>query len=118
MKKKVLIVENDLDIQSIVSYLLELEGYEVAAIAPCSADELVRHQADLILLDEWINKMEGHMLCTQIKKVHTMQHIPVVIFSTAVNLEEIAKNCQADGFVHKPFDLQVLIDEVKRCCQN
>jgi DNA-binding response OmpR family regulator len=118
VKKRVLIIENDLDIQNIVSYVLELEGYEVLAIKPCAAELVPRHRADVILLDEWINKREGHMLCTEIKEIKEIQHVPVIIFSTAVDIEAIAHVCKADGFVHKPFDIDALVNEVKRCCSQ
>jgi DNA-binding response OmpR family regulator len=118
MKKRVLIIENDIDIQNIVSYLLEAEGYDVIAIRPIPADQIFQYRADLMLLDEWIDKRQGHMLCTEIKNIHEIKHIPVVIFSTAQNIEEIAANCHADGYVRKPFELEDLINEVNRCCLN
>ena len=118
MKKRVLIIENDVDIQNIVSYLLESEGYDVIALKPFPADQFVQHRADLILLDEWIDKKRGDMLCNEIKKIHEIKHIPVIIFSTAPNIEEIAANCHADGYIHKPFDVDDLINEVNRCCLN
>lgn len=55
------------------------------------------------------------MLCKDIKAVHEIQHIPVIIFSTAHNIEEIAKTCKADGFVRKPFDFDDLTTEVAKC---
>jgi len=118
VKKRVLIIENDVDIQHIVSYLLEAEGYDVVALRPVPADQLLQYRADLILLDEWIDKKQGHMLCTEIKKIHEIRHIPVIIFSTAPNIAEIAVSCHADGYVQKPFELDDLINEVNRCCLN
>ena len=114
MKKKVLIIENDLEIKQLVSYILELEGYEVTKASHEPISELPTEVADLILLDEWLNKREGHMLCKEIKTVESLKYIPVIIFSTAPDIADIAKNCNADGFVHKPFELDTLINEVKR----
>jgi DNA-binding response OmpR family regulator len=118
VKKRVLIIENDVDIQHIVSYLLEAEGYEVVALRPVPADQLLQYKAHLMLLDEWIDKKQGHMLCTEIKMIHEIKHIPVIIFSTAPNIAEIAVSCHADGYVQKPFELDDLINEVNRCCLN
>jgi DNA-binding response OmpR family regulator len=114
VKKKILIVEDDLSIQHIVTYILEVEGYEVTGTVHVPATELKYHNPDLILLDEWVNKIEGHMLCKEIKAVEDLKHVPVVIFSTAMDIEDIAENCEADGFVKKPFDLEILINEVKK----
>jgi DNA-binding response OmpR family regulator len=113
-KTKILIIEDDIDIQSIITHILTDEGYEVMATSHCHNEHLTLYNADLILLDERVNKKEGHMLCKELKDIHTTQHIPVIILSTAGNIEEIARSCNADGFVPKPFDIDELVLEVKR----
>jgi len=113
MKKKVLIVENDEDIRAIVGLILEMQGYEVAGCA-YTLENLMETDADLILLDEWINLKEGTMLCKELKAIERLAHIPVIIFSTAMDIAEIAVTCNANGFVHKPFDLDTLIAEVQK----
>lgn len=116
-KKKVLIIEDDAGIQELISYILETEGFLVDTTVHNLTTDLSPYQADLILLDEWVNKKEGHMLCKEIKQVHATQHIPVIILSTAVDIVEIARNCDADGFIPKPFDIDDVIREVKRVLQ-
>src|ERR1700753_2216429 len=113
MKKKVLIVENDEDIRTIVGFILENEGYEVAG-CNYTIDNLVTMTADLILMDEWINQKHRPMLCKEVQAVEKLAHVPVIIFSTASDIAEIAANCNANGYVHKPFDLDTLITEVRR----
>lgn len=113
MKKKILIIENDADIRNVVTFILQQEGYEVRGSSYTSTD-LLHANADLIVLDEWINKREGHMLCKEIKAIEMLNHIPVIIFSTAMDIADIAKVCLADGFVHKPFEIDALITEVKK----
>jgi two-component system phosphate regulon response regulator PhoB len=113
VRKRIFIIENDEEIKQIVTYILELEGYDVVGSRYDSA-ALISLKADLILLDEWVNKREGHMLCTEIKAIEVLQAVPVVIFSTAPDIADIAKKCKADGFVHKPFDLDTLIAVVKK----
>ncbi|WP_299290751.1 response regulator [uncultured Mucilaginibacter sp.] len=115
MKKKVLIIENDRDIRDIISYVLEDKGYEVIAAEPWPVNRLHTYNPDLILLDEWLNEREGHLLCTELKDMHETKHVPVIILSTANNIEEIANSCKAEGFVNKPFDLDELLEEVQRC---
>lgn len=112
-KKKILIVENDEDFRSIVGMILEDEGYEVVGCA-YALENLMSTEADLILLDEWVNKKEGHMLCKEIKQIERLACIPVIIFSTAMDIEEVARTCKANGYVHKPFDLDTLTDEVRK----
>jgi len=57
---------------------------------------------------------EGPMLCKEIKAIERLAHIPVIIFSTAMDIEQIAATCKANGYVHKPFDLDTLITEVRK----
>jgi DNA-binding response OmpR family regulator len=113
MSKKVLIVENDEDIRNIVGFILENEGYEVAG-CNYTIENLVTMTADLILLDEWVNQKEGPMLCKEIKAVEKLAQIPVIIFSTAMDIAEIAARCSANGYIHKPFDLESLTAEVRK----
>jgi len=113
MRKRVLIVENDEDIRNIVGYILENEGYDVAGCA-YTLENLLTMTADLILLDEWVNQKEGPMLCKEIKAIEKLAHIPVIIFSTSTEIAEIALNCRANGYVHKPFDLDSLTAEVRK----
>jgi DNA-binding response OmpR family regulator len=113
-KTKVLIIEDNLDIQAVITHILTDEGYEVTATSHHLYEQLTQFDADLILLDERVNTKEGHMLCKELKDIHATQHIPVIILSTAVNIAEIAKGCKADGFIAKPFDVDELIKEVKR----
>jgi CheY-like chemotaxis protein len=74
-------------------------------VAGCAytLENLLTMTADLILLDEWVNKKEGQMLCKEIKTIKKLAQIPVIIFSTAMNIAEIASNCRANGYVHKPL---------------
>lgn len=115
MKKRVLIIEDDSSIQDIVTYILTEEGYEVVSAPPRPANQLPYYSADLILLDEWLNEREGHLLCTELKEIKETQHIPVIIFSTAPNIEDIALKCKAEGYLRKPFDIDDLVSEVENC---
>jgi DNA-binding response OmpR family regulator len=113
LKKKILIVENDEDIRDIVGEVLLAEGYAVQGCT-YAIQNLINQDADLILLDEWVNLREGQMLCKEIKALEKLAHIPVIIFSTSSDIAEIAVACQANGYVKKPFDLDTLVDEVRK----
>ena len=114
LKKRVLIIEDDPGIQELIGYILESEGFEVIATSPNFSADLSTQKADLILLDEWVNKKEGHMLCKEIKQIHTFRHIPVIILSTAPDIADIAKNCKADGYLAKPFDIDDIVALVNK----
>lgn len=114
MKKKILLLEDDNLIRDVVSLILAEEGYDVLAAEPIPIERFYNLQPDLILLDEWINQQQGDQLCHELKKIHELMHVPVIIFSTAVNIAEIAKECKADGYVRKPFVVEDLLREIDK----
>ncbi|HEY4195002.1 MAG TPA: response regulator [Mucilaginibacter sp.] len=113
MAKTILVLEDDEDIRNIIRFILEEEGYNVFG-CNCELYGLDAYAPDLILLDEWINQQEAHMLCKEIKILENLAAVPVIIFSTALAIEEIAATCKADGFIRKPFDLDVLLAEIRK----
>lgn len=115
MKKKVLIIENDRDIRQIVEFILEDQGFETLSFPePANLLEIVPFAPDLILLDEFINSRPGHRLCRQIKQVDTLKTIPVIILSTANDIELIVSECGANDYIRKPFDVEDMVLKVLR----
>lgn len=115
MRKKVLIIENDHDIRSIIEFILEEQGFETLSMPePEDLNEIIPFKPHLILLDEFINNRPGHRLCLKIKQVEALKHIPVVILSTANDIEMIAAECNANDYISKPFNVSDMIDKVLR----
>jgi two-component system phosphate regulon response regulator PhoB len=115
VKKKVLIIENDQDIRHIVEYILNEEGFETLSIAePKDLKEIIPFSPDVILLDEMINNRPGHRLCRKIKQVDALAAIPVIILSTANDIELIATECNANDYISKPFDVADMVVKVTR----
>jgi two-component system phosphate regulon response regulator PhoB len=117
--KKVLIIENDRDIREIVSYILEEEGFLTLGTAePESIESLLPFKPDVILIDEFINSKPGHRLCHKIKQEDQLKHIPVIIISTAHDIELIATECQANDYVRKPFNIHEVVEKVVQLIDN
>jgi two-component system phosphate regulon response regulator PhoB len=113
VKKKVLIIENDQDIRHIVEFILNEQGFETLSMPePQDLSEIIPFAPDVILLDEFINSRPGHRLCLKIKQVHALKTIPVIILSTANDIELIATECQANDFIRKPFDVTDIVGKV------
>jgi len=115
LAKKVLIIENDFDIRAIVATILEDAGFAAHSIPePDNVAEILGYLPDIILIDDLINKKPGHRLCLQIKADVRLTDIPVIVLSTDNDIELIAKACQANDYIRKPFDLQEMVDKVVR----
>jgi two-component system phosphate regulon response regulator PhoB len=113
MKKKVLIIENDQDIRHIVEFILNEHGFETMSIAePDDLSEIIPFAPDVILLDEFINSKPGHRLCRKIKQVSGLAKVPVIILSTANDIELIATECDANDYIRKPFDIEDIVGKV------
>lgn len=115
MKKKVLIIENDQDIRQVIEFILQEHGLDVLSISePENLSEIIPFAPDVILLDEFINSRPGHRLCKQIKHIDGLKNVPVIILSTANDIELIASECEADDHISKPFDINDMVDKVVR----
>lgn len=115
MKKKVLIIENDHDIRHIVEFILSEEGFHTMSIPePDTLAEILPFKPDLILIDEFINSRPGHRLCLRIKHEPLLAHLPVIILSTANDIELIVAECKANDYIRKPFDVEEMVDKVLR----
>lgn len=112
---KIFIADDDNDILEILQLMLKAHGFEPtvsndpAVIFSYEKKEL----PDLILLDIWLNGIDGRDVCLQLKENPATQNIPVVFVSANSSIEEITKECAADAFIAKPFEMKHLIKVIK-----
>lgn len=110
-----MIIENDQDIREIVEFILHEQGLDTLSIPePDDLSEIIPFAPDVILLDEFINRKPGHRLCRKIKQIALLSTIPVIIISTANDIELIAAECDANDYIRKPFDVGDLVEKVVR----
>jgi two-component system phosphate regulon response regulator PhoB len=115
LKKKVLIIENDHDIRDIVEYILGEQGFTTMSMPELvGLADIIPFEPDVILLDEFINSLPGHRLCRKIKQVPALATVPVIILSTANEIELIATECDANDYIRKPFDVHDMVEKVAR----
>lgn len=94
--------------------MLEDGGYEVHATANGQTMQKVRDKLpDLVLLDIWMEGINGRDICRQLKSQQLTRHIPVILISANQNTEVIAKESGADAFIEKPFDMEYMLSKVK-----
>src|SRR6185312_4404241 len=119
MTKRVLIIENDRDIRDLVALILEEEGFETfSSPEPEHLDAILEFKPHLILIDEFVNNRPGHRFCLKIKHAEKLKNIPVIILSTANNIELIVKECEANDYIKKPFDVDIMIQKVLNLIDN
>ena len=109
MKNTILIIEDDRDTLDILSYLAEaLQIQVVPSSNVLTISKIEAIAPSLILLDHWINGKLGASLCSEIKSNPSTSHIPIIIVSAHNDIKRIAKDCGADAYMNKPFDIDEL----------
>jgi len=113
--KKVLVVDDDNDILTLVETILSMNNFGVEAISRWESidDSIINFSPDLILLDVSLNGADGRDICKKIKSAINTQHIPVILFSAHAEIENSFKDCNAQGFIAKPFEIPQLIDTLQ-----
>jgi DNA-binding response OmpR family regulator len=113
-KQRILIVDDDPDIVLVLSAMLEDAGYEIATAD--RGDELEHlHEGeapDLILLDLYLSGLDGRQIARRLKGQEATRRIPILMLSAHPTAEQEALAVGADGFLAKPFDLDVLLATV------
>lgn len=110
----IFVVEDDPDIQRLVTAFLTHEGYVVrnALSARQALELLAMEEPDLIVLDIQMPDMDGIALCNNIRKHY---HRPILFVSGTQSQEHRALSLKSGGddFISKPFDPEELVLRVK-----
>jgi len=109
-KKKVYIADDDPDILEVLTIILENKGYQVVTSPDGKSLSRLHDFPDLVLLDVRMSGSDGSEICRDLKSKDETKDIPVVLISANRNLLEIAKDCGADDFISKPFDIKEIIN--------
>ncbi|HVV03172.1 MAG TPA: response regulator [Puia sp.] len=110
MNKKVLILDDDMDILQICSIVLKKKGFDVSTLNNSNqiVDRVRTSQPDVILMDNWIPGPGGIEATKELKNTPDLQGIPVIFFSANSNVTQLAREANADYFLQKPFDITEL----------
>jgi len=116
MKKKVLVVDDDTSLLDAMTFMLTVDGYEVATNKGKRVIEAIhRHHPDIILLDVLLSGGDGRKICKEIKEKKNLQSLPIILLSAHPSAGKTYKEYGADAFMAKPFDnkdLLTLIDSL------
>ncbi|MDT2814575.1 response regulator transcription factor [Vagococcus carniphilus] len=113
---KILLAEDDLNMQKILKIYLEKEGYQltIASDGEEALDYIVSENFDLAILDWMMPKKDGMELCEDIRRMA----IPIkILMLTAKNtsIDELKSlTAGADEYISKPFEMPVLLIRIKK----
>lgn len=113
-KRKILVVEDDQDINNLIFKILNKEGYEVVQAFSGSEGRMCLEASDfdLILLDLMLPGMSGEDI---IQKIRLSKHMPIIVISAKTSQEDKINVLKigADDFVSKPFDVNEVLARVE-----
>ena len=114
--KKILLLDDNLDILQVVEEVLHYEHFDVKTTT--SSYHFIKlakqHLPDLIILDYRLADGNGGELCHAIKADPALMHIPVILFSAYISPGLNFFDFGCDEVIAKPFDLDTLLEKVQR----
>jgi DNA-binding response OmpR family regulator len=117
MCQKILILDDDTNLLETLSILLMDNGYEVKGLS--SGEKVIEaineFNPGLVLMDVMLADLDGLRVCREIKQQEGMQNLPVILISGHYDLEKALYHDGApNDFLAKPFDLDLLLEKIKK----
>lgn len=119
-KKKILLIDDEMDLVNLVKMRLELHDYAVVPLytSKRAVEITKREQPNLILLDVMMPDIDGYEVCRTLKSDEKTKHIPVILFTSKIaevqKMSKEHKDIGADDYIPKPFNPDMLLDKVNK----
>jgi DNA-binding response OmpR family regulator len=115
--KKIVLIEDDADLYSLIKYNLEKEGFAMvgAQTGRGAIDLCRRERPDLILLDIMLPDSDGLDICKGIRAHPELAHIPVIFLTARASETDriVGLELGANDYIVKPFFIRELIARIK-----
>ncbi len=116
-KKTILVVEDEMDIQELICYHLQMEGFRVerASTGDGALQAIQTNAPDLVVLDLMLPGISGLEVLKNLRFVMNLKSLPVIIASARTEESDIITGLElgADDYLPKPFSPKVLTAKVK-----
>ncbi|MBN1870624.1 MAG: response regulator [Candidatus Omnitrophica bacterium] len=114
---KILLVDDETQLITMVQMRLEANGYEVitASDGQEGLEKAKSESPDLIMMDVMMPKMDGYKACGLLKNDTRYAKIPIILFTARAQQDdqEVGKEVGADAYITKPFEPPVLLAKIK-----
>jgi excisionase family DNA binding protein len=116
-KSKVLLVDDDTELVELMNKVLEEDGRFEVRIASNGFDAgmmVKEYRPDIIVLDVMLPDINGKEVCQRVRADPTLEEVRILCISGMVEEDKIQelRLAGADHFLHKPFDIMELIDQM------
>lgn len=121
-KKKILLVDDEMQLAEVVKMRLEANGYDVltAYDGKDAFDKARTQKPDLIILDLMLPKIDGYKVCRMLKFDDKFKSIPIILFTARAQDSDVAlgKEVGADAYITKPFEPEILLSKIKELLEK
>ena len=115
--KKILVVDDEVDLVETIRLPLEMEGYTVRVSynGEDALNKARKENPNLIILDIMLPKLDGYKVCRLLKFDERYKHIPILMLTAKTQEKDktLGMGTGADEYITKPFDIDELVKKVK-----
>jgi excisionase family DNA binding protein len=116
-KRKVLLVDDDADLVLLMTKFLEEDGRFEVRVASNGFDAgmmVKEYRPDMIVLDVMLPDINGKEVCHRVRADSSLEDVRILCISGMIEEDKVQelRLSGADDFLHKPFDIEELIDRM------
>jgi excisionase family DNA binding protein len=116
-KRKVLLVDDDVELVELMTKVLEEDGRFEVRVATTGFDAgmmVKEYRPDLIVLDVMLPDINGKEVCHRVRADSTLEDVRILCISGMIEEDKVQdlKLSGADDFLPKPFEIEDLIDRM------
>ncbi len=115
---KILVADDDTEIQELLTFILEKEGYKVitASDGEETIEKALKEKPELILLDVTMPKLSGYEVCEKLRNNQSTALIPIIMLTSLTHPKDRITGIKlgADEYICKPFEPYELVARIER----
>jgi len=116
-KEKILVVEDETDIQELIVYNLSKEGYQVTGVGSGeeALEEIDNNLPNVVILDLMLPGVDGLEVCRQLKRDGKSAEVSIIMLTAKGEESDIVTGLElgADDYITKPFSPKVLVARIR-----
>ncbi len=115
MKRKILVIDDELDLAKALKVRLKASGYNVVLAGDSVQGYLManKEKPDLILLDIMLPGGGGFVVAERLRQSAATHHIPIIFLTGISGGEDRAYKMGASGYVMKPYQSEKLLETIR-----
>ena len=112
----IMIMDDSKELLEVVQLIFEKQGYN--AITTTSSIDIAAfvtsQRIDLLIIDVILNGANGREICKTLKSDPRTNYFPIILMSASPEYLFGYRDCDADDFIEKPFDIRSLFGKVEK----